>query len=140
VRRTTSIFINKSTSLEELAKKISKCLTLDLTIDYDEANQIFRSFIEKYSVYIDIYDNHGLVDDYGIAFSSYEFHVSLDSDRSEKNEAKARTMRFLLVKKIIDEVGFDCNDSVIVVEGLNRVVNENELEKAGQTTFFDFDG
>ena len=121
----TSLFVNQSKSIEELASTVSSFLNATFTKQNSCDRTLYLAYLNEGRTAIEILNNHGLVDDLGIPFSKYEYHIRIESNLRILEESIAKSQRHEIGWALIDQL-LSLHAESIMVEGLQQLVERKK--------------
>ena len=119
--RELSIYIKTDKKFKQFIEDFNELFHMNLKIREEADNRLMCKF---YLLDIEtlLYDNHGMEDDMGIAFSQYDFCLSLDKINrggvSEEYDNLYNSIAKYYIKRLSDEFNAKC----ILVEDSQRLL------------------
>lgn len=114
-----SVFVDGPSSVNAVAEHASDILHIELTSVKDEQGDLFRGeFLDLFA--INIFNNHGLVNDSGINFEKYNYEIDIIGTGSGSPEQLLlmRVMAMYIRKKFDLPAFGDC----IVVDSFQKIL------------------
>jgi len=119
----TNVFVNGAFTLTQLVSLISSLLGVVFQRKELDLGILYSGNIEEYNILVEVFDEHGLVNDGGINFEEFDYQVSFESDDRGSDLGKYRTIRKDLAITLVDSLKTDIESECIVVEGLQKIVD-----------------
>ena len=116
----TSLFIRSNGTLAGLASAIEKKLGIQFRAEQDDIG--VRLVCNSLCITLVMFGEHGLEDDMGIDFSSYQYELDIEIDRQnvadDVCDLLQQNMTLLLFSKLRGQLSLEC----IAVANLQRVL------------------
>jgi len=116
------LFINYDGKIEDIANEISELLDVKLTKEIDEIVEVQRYMFRFLDIEFVLFDNHELEDDCGIAFSEYNYELSMIKLRSGEKYKSYNDMYDKTAIFLMEKLSQAFNTNVMLVDNLQSIV------------------
>jgi hypothetical protein len=115
---TLSIFFNALGQTEEVITQLEKLWLIKFRKEVNDITTFYT--VESLGIFIDIFPEHGMEDDQGLAFTQYKYEIDISLYAVQGFEPLGRNIAFYLAEQLFERLKWPC----IVVEELQTLLAE----------------